>query len=65
MHYFFDLDGEQVEVHFTRRGGPAFWCSHWEKIWELVKRGMLRTEHGGPATYGHVDFYMNVDEKLL
>jgi hypothetical protein len=46
------IDG--VELHLVKPGGHIMWCSDWARIWDLP----LRREYGGPATYGHVSFFL-------
>jgi hypothetical protein len=64
------LDG--VEVTFRKRwAGPAHptsgvhptgWkvdhASDWSKLDSLVASGELESESGGPATYGHVSYWL-------
>ncbi len=47
-----------VEVHFCGPGRGVCWCSAWEQIDELVDRGYLRRVNYGPATYGHVGYFI-------
>ncbi len=38
--------------------GFICWCSDWcDGYREHVQAGLIAQEHGGPATYGHVDGY--------
>lgn len=51
-----NLDG--IEVRFDR--GRVVSMSDWCRCDELVTVGLLRREHLGPATYGHVEYFANV-----
>lgn len=50
------LDGTHVKV---TPAGRVYWCSDWSRISELEQRGYLTHEHYGPATYGHVEYFLD------
>jgi hypothetical protein len=51
------IDG--IEMTMTRTGKVS-WSSNWglDGIWRLKDQGYLKTKHGGPGTYGHIDFIL-------
>jgi hypothetical protein len=56
----FSLNWEGIEVTGSIQGqNPIHWCNDWANIDALVVEGYLRRIHRGPATYGHVDYYLS------
>lgn len=51
----FTLDGTTVR---TTAEGRIYWSDGWERMHQLEDMGYLRHEHYGPATYGHVDYFV-------
>jgi hypothetical protein len=49
---------EGVELRFNRGSGALGWASDWGRVHVLADQGHLRRSHGGPGTYGHVDYFL-------
>ena len=47
----------QVEVH-VNDSGSVLWSSDWSRMDDLVRDGHLTRKSYGPATYGHVDYFI-------
>ena len=47
----------QVEVHVNDSGGVV-WSSDWTRMDDLARAGYLTRKNYGPATYGHVDYFV-------
>lgn len=52
-----DLLIDGVRFRFGPRANLG-WCSDWGRIHSFADLGYFRMEHGGPATYGHTDFFL-------
>lgn len=57
------IDG--VEIDADPATGNVFWMSDWSRCDELANRGLLRRKSYGPATYGHVDFFVPLSPMVL
>lgn len=48
---------EATEIR-TNNADMVLFMSDWLACDEFVSKGYFRSEFGGPATYGHVSFYL-------
>jgi len=49
--------GNQVEVHVNDRGSIV-WSSDWCRMDGLARDGYLTRKNYGPATFGHVEYFV-------
>ena len=47
----------QVEVH-VNDSGSVLWSSDWSRMDDLARAGYLARRNCGPATFGHVDYFV-------
>lgn len=52
------LNGQKIVIRCDKENGKVYWMSDWSKCSEFEKRGIFRSHNHGPATYGHVSFYL-------
>ncbi len=51
------VDGTPVTLRTNDRG-TVVWSDRWELIHRVEAAGFLTHKHYGPATFGHVDYFL-------
>lgn len=57
--YTFHLESGPIRVSAWGPRNAIGWSDDWGRVHQLVTAGYAHAEHGGPGTYGHVDYCLS------
>lgn len=52
-------DGDIVVTAFADSSHVVYWSDDWARVQDLKTAGVLTPRHGGPGTFGHVDYLVS------